>query len=110
MLGRNAQGPHQTLTSETDAPLMDILSGQPAFSIQSRHAAGSGCGDGLAEIVISHIAGSEHTFNARIGALWSRPDDVTLRGRLQLAIQEVCVRSMTDRTEIARGWKVFRFR
>ena len=48
------------------------LMGEPAFGVERGHAAAAGGGDGLAIIVVGHVAGGEHAFDARVGAEWAR--------------------------------------
>ena len=61
---------------------------QPAFGVERRHAAGAGGRDRLAVVVVGHVAGGEHAFDAGVGAERHGPLDVLLGGQLELAFEK----------------------
>ena len=75
--------------------------GQPAFGIQSGHAAGSSGRDRLTIVTVGHVAGSEDSFFARQRSLGRRPANIALFVQFQLAGQEVGIRRVTDCEEDA---------
>src|SRR5262245_39229173 len=55
---------------------MNSFCRQPAFGVERRHAAGAGRGDGLAVIIVGHVAGGKHALHAGLGAKQRGPFDV----------------------------------
>ena len=45
---------------------LQTLRREPALGIERGHAAGAGGGDGLAVVVVGHVAGGEYAFDARV--------------------------------------------
>ena len=73
---------------------------KPAFGINCCHAAGPGCGNGLAVPVVDQVTGCEHPVDAgRRGPVTG--EDVTLFVNLELTSQDVAARDMPDRNEQA---------
>ena len=69
---------------------------QPPLGIQRRHAAAGGRGDGLAIIIVGHVAGCEHAFHASRGSLRLGPANVLLVGQFQFPLLEGRVGRMPD--------------
>ena len=53
--------------------------GEPALGVDGGHAAGAGGGHRLAIVTVSHVAGGEDAFDARVGAERLRVFDIALR-------------------------------
>src|SRR3989442_13226258 len=81
--------------------LMVPLLGQPAFGVESGHAAGAGGGDCLLVVTVGDIAGREHAGHAGVGPLRVLPQNVSLGIQLELPAQEIGVWDMADGQEPA---------
>src|SRR5262245_8837261 len=80
---------------------MDALLRQPPLRIEGGLAAGPRRGDGLAVVAVRDVPRREDPPDARVGALRLRPEDVALVVELELPLQKVGVRGVTDRQEDA---------
>src|SRR5262249_52322298 len=91
-----------------EGSMMPLLR-QPALDVDGGHAASAGGSDGLAVVVVGHVAGREYALNARVRPLRPLPDGVALRIGLDLAGEEVGIGRVADGDEHAAGRHVFGF-
>src|SRR5579883_986966 len=77
---------------------------QVPFRIEGSHTARPGSADGLAVVIIGHVASREDAFYAGVSAGQCRPLDVARFGQFDLPVEEADVRRVADGEEqSARG-------
>src|SRR5260370_32590285 len=79
---------------------------EPALGVEGGLAPRAGGGNRLAVVTIRHVAGGKNPFDARVGALRLRPEDVALGIKLHLACEKIGVRRVPDRQEDAADVKL----